>query len=435
MHKIYAVAGNPVLHSASPEIFNEAFRAVSLDAVYTRIAASGAGEIMDIAGEAGICGLNITSPFKEEIVGYLDEVEEGARRIGAVNTVVRENGRFVGYNTDCTGVVDALQYNGIDTKDKRAVVLGAGGAGRAAVYGLLLSGAHVTVMNRTYEKTAEIAGILGCEAATFGEIDRALPGAHILISCISSPERIIDPSLLRRDLVILDANYSVPTALRDDARLEGCRIIDGREWLLLQALPAFKLFTEREAPVEIMRNALYRKDNNNKGNIALIGFMGAGKSTIGERLAEYARMNVVDIDRNIEKDAGIPIDEIFGNSGEDAFRAMERREVSGMENTSNIVFSCGGGVVLDRRNVDIIRRSSVPVWLWAKIETILDRVIDNGARPLLNGGDRETRARDMLNARLHLYARTADMLISTENKSPEEIVKRICDEIHISVNY
>ncbi len=438
MYKIYAVAGDPVLHSASPEIFNEAFRAVSSDAVYTRIAASGAGEIIDIAGEAGICGLNITSPFKEEIVGYLDEAEGDARRIKAVNTVVRERGRFIGYNTDCTGVVDALRYNGIDMKGKRAVVLGSSGAGRAAVFGLLSSGAQVTVINRTHEKAAEVAGIFGCNAVTFGEIGRVIPGAHILISCITSSERIIEPSLLRKDLVVLDANYSAPTALRMDAQSRGCRIVDGREWLLFQALPAFKLFTEKEAPVEIMRRALYGKDKNNKnnkGNIALIGFMGVGKSTIGERLAEYARMNAVDIDRNIENGAGLPIGEIFGKSGEDAFRAMERLEISDMENASNGVFSCGGGAVLDRRNTDIIRRTSVPVWLWAKIETILDRVGDGSLRPLLNGGDREEKVRDMLNARLHLYARTADMLIGTENKSPEEIVKRICDEIHISVNH
>lgn len=435
MHKIYAVAGNPVLHSKSPEMFNEAFRSSSIDAVYSRIAASGAGEIIDIAGGAGICGINVTSPFKEGIIGYLDGVEEGAKRINAVNTVVREGRRFVGYNTDCTGVVDALQHSGIDAKGKRAIVLGASGAGRAAVFGLLSSGAQVTVINRTHEKAAEVAGIFGCTAATFGQIDRVLPEAHILISCISSPERIINPSLLRRDLVVLDANYSVSTALRIDAQSRGCRIVDGREWLLFQALPAFKLFTEKEAPLEIMRSALYRKNNYNKRNIALIGFMGTGKTTVGERLAEYARMKAVDTDKNMENNTGLPIREIFGKDGEEAFRSMERREVSNMKNTSNVVFSCGGGVVLDQQNVDIIRRNSVPVWLWAKIETILDRVGDGNLRPLLNGKDREAGARDMHNARLHLYARTADMLISTEDKNPEEIVKRICDEIHISVSH
>lgn len=433
MHKIYAVAGNPVLHSASPEMFNEAFRALSLDAVYTRIAPSGAGEIIDIAGEAGICGLNITSPFKEEIIEYLDGVEGDGKGVNAVNTVVREGGKFIGYNTDCTGVVHALQRSGVDTKGKRAVVLGASGAGRAAAYGLLSSGAQVTVINRTYEKAAKFARAFGCKVAAFGEIGRALPEAHILISCISSPERFIDPSLLRRDLVVLDANYSVPTALCADARSKGCRIVDGREWLLFQALPAFKLFTEKEAPVEIMRSALYRQDNHNKRNIALIGFMGAGKTMIAERLAEYAGMKAVDMDKNIENDTGLPIGEIFGKDGEDVFRAMERLEISAMEDALNTVFSCGGGAVLDQRNVDIIKRTSIPVWLWAKVETILDRVGDGDSRPLLKGGCRE--ARDLLNKRLHLYARTADMLVSAEDKSPEEIVKRICDEIHISVNH
>jgi shikimate dehydrogenase len=430
MSTIFAVAGNPIFQSRSPRMFNAAFRKLSLDAVYTRLAASTAGEVIATARDVAIDGLNITSPFKADIIPYLDEVDADAEKVGSVNTVVHRMGRFIGYNTDVAGVLGALKENGFEPAGKQAVVLGAGGAGRSATFALLSSGAQVVLVNRSFEKAHEAANVLGCSALPIERLDEALKKAHLLISAISSEERVIEPSLLSTELTLLEANYARPTALIQDATRAGCRVVDGRLWLLHQALPAFKHFTGVSAPVDVMRKTLWKKSWAPHRNIALIGCMGTGKSTIAREIAALAGMTVVDIDKAVEEKAGLSIAEIFDREGEESFRVMERAEVQKLWNVSHAAVSCGGGAVLNKRNVQTIRSTSVPVWLWADARTILARIGDTCTRPLLNGQDPERRLQTLLGERRFLYASAADFLINTEGKRPDEIARRIWNEVH-----
>ncbi|HOV90772.1 MAG TPA: shikimate dehydrogenase [Syntrophorhabdaceae bacterium] len=432
-HKIFAVAGNPILHSKSPDLFNEAFRALSIEAVYTRIAATHAKEVIDLARDMGLAGLNITSPFKEDIMPYLDSVHKRARIIGAVNTIVKKRGQFIGYNTDIQGVSGALKYNNITTKGANAVVIGASGAAKAAVYALLLSGAKVTIINRTFEKAKEVAKILQCDAYPMEDAGVSIAKAQILVSCISTGERVIDPSHLKNGLVVFDAYYSKNTALQKAAKAKGCKIIDGREWLLFQALPVFTLFTGKNPPVGVMRDALYRKTSSRKKNIALIGFMGTGKSTIAEELSKNYNMTTIDIDRLIEKRSRITIDEIFKSQGEKSFRDMEHKELRRIKGLSNVVVACGGGIVTEKRNIAIIKKTYISIWLWSKVEVILDRIGKYTTRPLLEGKNKIEKMKTLLGFRLYQYALTSDILINTEGKSPKELARIIHDEVHTTL--
>jgi shikimate dehydrogenase len=144
---------------------------------------------------------------------FLNNVEDNARKIGAVNTIVIERGKFIGYNTDIIGVRDALLVNGVDLRGKKAVVMGAGGAARAAIFALQTEGTDVVISNRTFEKAKKIAEALGCRASKMENLDGELENTDMLISCIPSTERMVNPHLLRKELVILDANY------RGDAKL------------------------------------------------------------------------------------------------------------------------------------------------------------------------------------------------------------------------
>ena len=313
-------------------------------------------------------------------------------------------------------------------------MLGAGGAGRAAALALLSSGADVVIVNRSFEKAEEAANMLGCSAVPIERIGEALKGAHLLISAISSGERVIEPSLLSTELIVLEANYGRPTALVQDATRLGCRVIDGRLWLLHQALPAFTHFTGESAPADVMRKALRKKTWAPHRNIALVGFMGSGKSTIARAIAGLTGMAVIDIDKTVEEEAGLSIAEIFDRKGEESFRTMERAEVQKLWSVSHAVVSCGGGAVLNKRNVQTIRSTSVPVWLWANAKTLLARIGDTDTRPLLYGQDFGDRVETLLEERRFLYASTADFLINTEGKTPEEIAGRIWSEVHNTFN-
>ena len=429
MGRIYAVAGKPVFHSRSPRMFNAGFRELGIDAVYTRFAASAAEEVIATARELGIDGINITSPFKADILPYLDEVEADARKIGSVNTVVQREGRFLGYNTDVAGVLGALKEKGVEQTGKKAVVLGAGGAGRAAALALVSSGVDVVIVNRSFEKARVAAAVLECSALPVEQIDEALKGSHLLISTISSDERVVAPTLLSRGLTVLEANYAQPTRLIQDAMAAGCNVIDGRLWLLHQAIPAFQHFTGRSAPVDAMRKALWQKTWPTHRNISLIGLSGSGKSTIAGELASLTGMTMIDIDKKVEEKAGHSIAELFDAHGEETFRIMERAELQELWKVTHAAVACGGGAVVRKRNTQMIRSTSVPVWLWASPKTLLARIGDTITRPLLNEEEPGVSLQMLFEKRRFLYASTADLLISTEGKGPQEIAERIWNEV------
>jgi shikimate dehydrogenase len=427
--RIYCVAGNPILQSKSPPMFKAAFRQLGIEASYIRFAASTAKEVMACAREIGMGGLNITAPFKSEIVQYLDHIEDDAKKLGSVNTIVRKEGLFVGHNTDIAGVLAAVRNSGFNPSKAKVVVLGAGGAARAAVIALNSVGASVVLVNRTYEKAREAAEELNCASMSIDQIGDALEGAGLLVSAVSTTERVIAPSFLKRQLTVLEANYGRPTALAEDASRAGCTVIDGREWLLGQALPAFELFTGRAAPEDLMKKVLWKRRPDGRRNVALIGFMGSGKSVVAQRISSLAGVPAIDIDKKIEEREGLSIPEIFENIGETGFRKLEQMEIDRTRLMSGHVVSCGGGAVLTRANVRVLRNNCLSVWLWVNVKTALVRTAGTAGRPLLSRSDPARAASALLAPRIPLYAGACDFLVSTEEKSPTEIAERIWHEI------
>ena len=383
---VFAVAGNPIFQSRSPLIFNTAFRESRHHCALRPSGSLDGRRNMATAREIGIKGLNITAPFKAGILEHLDAVEEDAQKVESVNTIVKRDGAYVGYNTDISGVTRAVKESGFDPSGEKAVVIGAGGAGRAAAYALIRVGCRVTIVNRTFERARETAERLGCEALPFDRMKDALSGARLLVSAVTTESSLIDPAFLSRNMVVLDANYGRPSALVGDAGRAGCRLIDGREWLLDQAVPAFELFTGRAAPVTAMRRALWKNRRDARRNIALIGFMGAGKSIVAERIAALTGMTLVDIDRRIEEKAGTTIAEIFRAQGEDEFRRMEQAQIEELGLDIDQVVACGGGALMNRSNVRVLRNNCLSVWLWADTQTALVRIGDTATRPMLRTG-------------------------------------------------
>jgi shikimate dehydrogenase len=431
MTDIYGVMGRPVLHSMSPQMHNAAFRALGLDACYIRVAAASKEEGLSLMHEVPIRGMNVTAPFKD-IGGILDGVDPVAERIGAVNTVLSVGGRTTGHNTDAHGIARSFLANGVAMKGRKAVVLGAGGASRAAIVAMLDNGAEVVVANRTPEKAEALAREFGVEACPLAgaELAGAMRGAGLVIGCLATAQRAVPHELLSKDMAVLEANYATGTALCEDAAKAGCHVIDGREWLLHQGAEAFEMFTGREAPLDAMRDAVYSDENGRgKRNIALTGFMGSGKDTISKRMSHDTGMRLLDLDSEIEGSAGMSVKEIFRTRGEEGFRAMEKDELARLEGKEGLVVNCGGGAVLAPENREMLARGAAVVWLWADPRTIMERVAGDGSRPLLEAPDPEGKISELLSARMGAYAAASDMMICTAGKSPAETAERILYEV------
>lgn len=258
------IIGDPVEHSLSPIIHNAGYIALGISDKYqfTALRVS-PKEIKNFIAElrtSDIVGVSCTVPHKELVLPYLDEIDEVATEIGAINSIVNDNGHLKGFNTDWVGAVEPL-IKLVDLKNKNVAVLGAGGAARAFVYGLKKSGANVTILNRTLEKAKSLAIQFASEFLPLSD-QAKIAQADIICNTtsvglndpLSSP---IGPNILNSSQIVFDAVYSPQkTKLLKDAESAGSKIIYGSEMLLFQAYEQFKLFTGLEAPEKAMRQAM-----------------------------------------------------------------------------------------------------------------------------------------------------------------------------------
>lgn len=261
--QLCGIALHPAGHTRSPAMHNAAFAALDIDAVYLAFDVPPEDLSAAISGvrALGIRQLAISIPHKERVIELLDDVDETARRIGAVNTVTRRGAKLVGSNTDWLGAVRAIE-DVTAVAGARAVVLGAGGAARAVVYGLRARGAEVTVLNRNQDRAAQLCADL--EVAAYGPISSLENTPHdILVNTTSvgldGDESPIDPSWICPTAVVMDAVYQPPeTRLLRDAAARGARTIPGKWMLVHQAAEQLRDWTGLDAPVEVMAEAFDR---------------------------------------------------------------------------------------------------------------------------------------------------------------------------------
>jgi 3-dehydroquinate dehydratase/shikimate dehydrogenase len=257
---IAGIVGKPVHHSASPAMHNAAFDALSLDMVYIPFEVDDLGEFFDAIGGERVRGLSVTLPHKVAVMNLIDEIDEAARKIGAVNTIVVKDGRLCGYNTDAAGAMEPLEKI-CDLKRESCAVLGAGGAARAVVCGLAQRGAAVTVFARDTEKARSLTASFGARVLPLSEF--AESGATIVIHTTPVGMRghsegisLVPRSSLGNRLIAYDLVYNpLDTRFLRDAREEGCRVVTGLDMLVAQAALQFRLWTGRDAPVGLMRQA------------------------------------------------------------------------------------------------------------------------------------------------------------------------------------
>lgn len=263
-----AVLGHPIAHSLSPVLHTAWIRAAGVDATYEAIDV-GPPPDQDARARAllgALDGANLTAPLKGRALAWLDRIEPVARAIGAVNTVVRRDGELRGSNTDLDGFADALVGLGFDARDRAAVVLGAGGAGRAVAAALIRAGARVRVLNRSPDAARDAvrqlaeAGLPGARAAGFDAADEAVAQADLIASCLARDAHPpIDPAIPPIHALCVDVNYGPGTAGWLAAlAARGARVADGTSMLIHQGARAFEAFTGFPADPDVGRMSLER---------------------------------------------------------------------------------------------------------------------------------------------------------------------------------
>ncbi|MCG6534981.1 MAG: shikimate dehydrogenase [Syntrophales bacterium LBB04] len=264
---IYAVIGNPISHSLSPVMHQAALDKMGIMAHYVPFCVTGLKEAVQGIRGLDIRGVSVTLPFKTEVMDYLDEIEEGARRIGAVNTIWNDRGRLKGYNTDWLGFVLALKEN-TTIRGKRFVVIGAGGAARGIIYGLIREGGEPIIVNRTGSKAKALAREFGCSFLTEGEIKKVKAEGLINTTSVGmSPHKEASPwpgDLLHHFPMVMDIIYNpLKTRLLREAQQAGCQTISGLEMFIHQGAEQFRIWTGLEPSRSIMREAVLARIEEN----------------------------------------------------------------------------------------------------------------------------------------------------------------------------
>lgn len=270
--RLYGILGDPIEHSLSPTIQNAAFRGAGIDAIYLAFRVD-KGRLQDaLTGvrSLGILGVNVTIPYKVDVIQYIDHLDTEAEAMGAVNTIKNDAGKLTGYNTDGLGAVEALRGACGGLAHARVALMGSGGAARAIAFSLARERAKITVLNRSLEKAQTMAlqiseklGIkIECLALNSENLERTIPEVDVLINATSigmapkSRETPVKKEMIHPRLVVFDIVYSpLETRLLKEARAAGANAVDGLEMLVHQGAAAFEIWTGRKAPIEVMRNA------------------------------------------------------------------------------------------------------------------------------------------------------------------------------------
>lgn len=274
--RIVGIIGDPLDHTLSPTIQNAAFEYLGLNWCYIPMPVGQGllGAAIEGIKALGIAGVNVTMPFKTDVVTMLDEVAMFAETVGAVNTILVDRGKLIGYNTDGRGFYTALVRDlNFDIKGRRVVVFGAGGAARSVAVSLALAGcASITIVNRSFEKGERLMNMIKKSAAEV-DVSCMLPEENLDVVFAESDVVInatplstfenstfkVPLSLLNKNQLVCDLNYSVyQPPLLQEAEARGARVMDGKWMLLYQAAAAFEIWTGLEAPIEVMRVALLK---------------------------------------------------------------------------------------------------------------------------------------------------------------------------------
>ena len=406
---IYGCIGEKLSHSFSKEIHNKLF-----DYSY-ELCEVEKDKLKEFMLKKDFKAINVTIPYKSDVIPFLDEISDTAKAIGAVNTIVNDNGILKGYNTDFSGICALLDKNSISVLGKKILILGSGGTSKTAkAVCQSLKAKEIFIVSR--KKTDD--------TITYDEAKTLHSDAQIIIN--TTPVGMypnITNSPIELDVfsnleAVVDAIYNpLCSKLVCDAKNKGTKAVGGLYMLVAQAVFAAEKFVNQNIEKEKI-DSVYLDILKQKQNIALIGMPSSGKTTVGKIISEILGKTFVDIDVLIKEKAGIEIPEIFEKYGERYFRSLESDVICKAAMLQNCVIATGGGAVLDKNNIYNLNKNSKIFFL----DRPLDSLIPTNDRPL--SSNRET-LKKLFSERYDIYCDSCDYHITDMGSAIENANKII----------
>lgn len=359
--------------------------------------------LSDFMKKADFKAINVTIPYKQDVIPFLDEISDIARKIGAVNTIVNKNGRLCGYNTDFLGMTALINYAEISLKDKKVLILGSGGTSKTAFAVAQSMGA--AEIYRVSRKGGE--GLI-----TYAQAQDQFYDAEIIINttpCGMYPNIMgaaVDINKFSNLSGVVDAVYNpLCSQLVVAAKRRGIPAVGGLYMLVAQAVFAAERFMENKIDKSVI-DRIYNEISRDKENVVLIGMPSCGKTTVGKLLADKLGKEFIDTDELIVAKYG-DISEIFREKGEKGFREIESLIIAQVALKQSAVIATGGGAVLNPQNVDLLKGNGKVIF----IDRSLDKLITTSDRPLSS-------SREMLekryNERYDIYCQSADYIVKAD---------------------
>lgn len=370
-------------------------------------------ELVEFMEKKDFKGINVTIPYKEAVIPFLDWIDDSAKKIGAVNTIVNENGRLAGYNTDFYGMTQLLKKGNIELAGKNVYILGTGGTSKTAnAVAASLGAKNVFTVSRNPEN----------DQISYDEMYEQADKVEVIINTTpvgmfpNNGKTAVEPKRFPMLCGVADAVYNpLTTEFVKEARKCGANAVNGLYMLVAQAARAAEIFFDDSAMLE-KTDSVYSQIYKEKLNVVLIGMPGSGKSSVGRLIAEKIGRSFFDSDEVFVEENGV-ITDFFDKNGEDSFRAKESEIVNRLSEKNGVVIATGGGVVLREKNVDALKQNGVVFFL----DRDLERIIPTADRPL--GNSREA-MEARYNERYPIYLQTADITVES-NSSVAEVAENV----------
>lgn len=403
----YGLIGKPLGHSFSREI-----HALIADYDY-RLLEIDEDELPHFFQERDFSGINVTIPYKQAVIPFLDEISDEAKKIGAVNTIVKKEGKLFGFNTDFFGMRALIKSAGLGLENKTVLILGTGGTSKTAVEVSKSLGATEIV---------KVSRKKSSDTVTYDEVYEKFSGADVIINTTpvgmfpNADKTPVDVKKFKNLQGVIDAVYNpLRTNFVLDAESIGAKGRGGLYMLVAQAVYASALFLDKTADESVI-DKTYARILKEKRNIVLCGMPSSGKTTVGKEIAKVFGKKFIDTDDVVVEKRKESISDIFEKYGEGEFRKEERLAIEELSKENGLVIATGGGAVLDENNVRALRRNGVILFL----DRSLENLVATADRPLSSDTEK---LKNLFEKRYDVYKSCADAAIPADGKIADVVEK------------